>query len=81
MITCNQHDYIEIACMYNYPIKLTLKSGTKLHGTAIDTLRNEIQEECMKISIDDTVKNVVLDSISKMEVLVKNPHFLIVKFY
>ncbi|HFU74774.1 MAG TPA: transcriptional antiterminator, partial [Arcobacter sp.] len=27
MISCHQYDYIEIACMYHYPVALTLKSG------------------------------------------------------
>ena len=80
MISCEQYDYVEIACMYNYPIKLILKSGCELKGIAYDTQRNEIREECLKLKADKTEHLIVLDTISRMEVLVENPHFRAVNF-
>ena len=37
MISCNLHDYIEIVCLYRYPVSLQLRSGEVVAGTAVDT--------------------------------------------
>ncbi|WP_049630376.1 Rho-binding antiterminator [Cellvibrio sp. pealriver] len=74
MISCNQHDYIEIVCMYRYPIKLTLITGDTLEGIALDTQRNDHKEECLKIDIKGVEELVVLEHIKTLEVLVENPH-------
>ena len=75
MISCNEYDYIEIVCMHRYPIKITLKTGEVIECTALDTQRNEAREECMKVNVDGTQTNVVLDSISKLAITIENPHF------
>ena len=80
MISCNQHDYIEIVCMYHYPIKLTLKSGDIIEGVAADTQRNEQGVECIKIEIKGIEQLVVLDEIKILEVVVENPHLQKVTF-
>ena len=74
MISCNQHDYIEIVCMYRYPIKLTLKSGDIIQGIAQDTERNDKRDECIKINIDGVERLVILEEIKTLEVTVDNPH-------
>ena len=82
MISCEQHDYVEIACMYHYLIKLTLNSGSEFEGVAVDVKRNDIKEECIKVRVDSEECLIVLDSVSKMEVLepIENPHFKVVVF-
>ena len=80
MISCNQHDYIEIVCMYYYPIKLTLKSGDIIEGVALDTHRNDQRDECIKIDIEGVEKLVVLEEIKMLEVMVENPHLQKVTF-
>lgn len=80
MISCDQHDYIEIVCMYRYPVKLTMKSGAVIKGTALDTQRNDHQEECIKIGAAGTEQLLVLDEIKKLEVSVENPHLQTVVF-
>ena len=74
MISCNQHDYIEIVCMYHYPIKLTLKSGDIIEGIALDTQRNDQRDECIKIDIEGVEQLVVLEEIKMLEIAVENPH-------
>ncbi|WP_246747355.1 Rho-binding antiterminator, partial [Vibrio cholerae] len=27
MVSCSQYDYIELACLFHLPVKLTMKSG------------------------------------------------------
>ena len=76
MISCENYDYIEIACMYRYPVKLTTKCGAIVEGVAIDTRRNELKEECIKVNAEsDNSILIVLNDIRKLKVLVENPHF------
>lgn len=77
MISCEKYDYIEIACMHRYPVRLTMKSGTVLTGVALDTSRDESRRECIVL---DSKELVVLDEISTLEVCVDNPHFDRVSF-
>lgn len=80
MISCERHDYIEIACTYRYPIRLTMKSGEVLECIALDTNLNENREECIKVDISGTNNLVVLNDILELECRVKNPHFDSVRF-
>lgn len=80
MISCDQHDYIEIVCTYRYPLKLTLKSGEVIQGIALDTQRNENRDECIKIESKGSSQLIVLDQIKKLEVTEDNPHLREVVF-
>ncbi|WOD08611.1 Rho-binding antiterminator [Marinomonas sp. GJ51-6] len=75
MIRCHEYDLIEIVCMHRYPIRLTMKTGEVMEGIAMDTQRNEMREECIKMKVDDLEQLVVLDHLFKLEVCVENPHF------
>ena len=35
-ISCDLHDYLEIACMYHYQVKIELNDNRSLEGKAID---------------------------------------------
>ena len=81
MISCEEYDYIEIACLYRYPIKLTMSEGKQVKGVALDTRRNSKNEECIQVGINtDYTELVVLDDILKLEACVDNPHFSEVVF-
>lgn len=80
MLTCDQHDYIEIVCTFRYPIKLILKSGEVIECIALDTARNENSDECIKVDLNGTERWIVLADISMLEVSVDNPHFQTVVF-
>lgn len=80
MISCDQHDYVEIVCLYHYPVKLTLESGDEIEGIGLDVLVNKSREECIKLREGGTDTLVVLDLVTTMEVLVENPHFKTVSF-
>ncbi|KLN65788.1 Rho-binding antiterminator [Vibrio sp. VPAP30] len=81
MISCNDYDYIEIVCMYRYPVRLHLKSGVYVEGEALDTARNEDKQECIKVSMSGIEHLVVLDDLAELEVLTNNPHFINKLFY
>ncbi len=80
MIACDLHDYVEIACIYKMLLILRLKSGDIIQGVALDTARNELAEECIKVRQGTVDSLVVLDSIMTMEAKKKNPHFDLVNF-
>ena len=80
MITCDQHDYIEIACTFQYPIKLTMKQGGIIECSAVDTGLNKDRAECIKVDIAGNKQLIVLTDISKLEVCIDNPHFNTVFF-
>lgn len=74
MLKCDLHDYIEIVCLYHYPLKLTLSSGAVLTGTALTTRYNQQRQECLVIKHYDNEQLVLLDDITLLEVTVANPH-------
>jgi len=85
MISCDLHDYIEIACMYRLPIELQLKDGVTHQGTAMDIAKNANGEECLLLSDDQRDSSsensmVVLDQIITMRALISNPHFDVISF-
>lgn len=80
MMNCEQHDYIEIACLYRYPVQLTLTNGEQVSGQALDTVRNDDQAECLKLRIGDEVRLLPLASLIRMSATSPNPHFEQVDF-
>ncbi len=80
MVSCAEHDYVEVACLYKLPVILTLRSGEELEGVAMDTQRNQDRAECLKIKTGNDEQLVVLDQILHMEAIELNPHFRKVVF-
>ena len=80
MISCSDYDYIEIVCMYQYPIKIMMKTGDLIECIALDTEYNPMREECMKVSVQGVETTVILDDISALKVCIENPHFNSVSF-
>ena len=80
MLSCDLHDYIEIVCLYQYPLKLTLSSGAVLTGTARTTQYNDKRQECLLIQQQETEQQVLLDDIALLEVTIANPHLQQVRF-
>ena len=66
--------------MYRYPITLTLTSGETIACKAIDTEHNDARAECIKVDINGNTKLIELDTIARLEVRIKNPHFNSVSF-
>ncbi|NGN98305.1 transcriptional antiterminator [Grimontia sp. S25] len=80
MIKCAEYDYVEIACLYHYPVRLKMKDGGVNEGIAKDTARNIQKEECMVLDVDGEEVLVVLDNVTSMKALVDNPHFCEITF-
>ncbi|MEC6830690.1 Rho-binding antiterminator [Photobacterium toruni] len=80
MLNCHHHDYIEIACMHNLNIDLTLNDGSHIIGIAHDTLYNQNREECIALVVDRQQQLIVLDDLVSITAITKNPHFDTIKF-
>lgn len=80
MISCHIHDYIEIACMYQIGIKLTLQDDSEFIGKGITTHYNNQKEECMTIKTNSGTIDIVLTKIKTMTALDENSHFQTVIF-
>ncbi|REG82891.1 Rho-binding antiterminator [Marinomonas pollencensis] len=80
MITCHEYDYVEIVCLFHYPIRLTMVTGELIEGIALDTAHNENRTECIKIQTADGAQLVVLSEVTKLAITIDNPHFTEVHF-
>lgn len=61
--------------MHHYLLRVSMRNGQTLEGTALDTARNEMKVECIKLKQAQQEVLIVLDDIVLIEVLTANPHF------
>ncbi len=80
MISCQQYDYIEIACLYQLPIKLTLLSGEVIEGKVKDTRYTPDKKEAIVITTDNGEQLIATEELCSMQAMVSNPHFEVVDF-
>ena len=78
MISCHQHDYIEIACLYRLRLRLTLSGGEILEGRARDTGSRQ-GREWMRLGVGDKEREIDLEGIRRIEALDHNPHFQVIE--
>lgn len=77
-IACDLHDYLEVACLYGYRLKLTLKDSQVIEGKAIDIVTIEKREFLV---IDKGEKQQIeLNRLKKLTVLTANSQFTEVIF-
>ncbi len=77
-ISCDLHDYLEIACMYKYLVKLDLKGGRSLEGKAIDIVTTEGREYLV---IENGQRHRIdVASLLKLKVITPNATFREVQF-
>ncbi|WP_293007105.1 Rho-binding antiterminator [Nitrosomonas sp.] len=74
IISCEQHDFVEVACMYRYRLKLVLKNKQMIEGTAIDIVNSSEKQEYLVIDSDSRLQ-IELTQLAKMEVLTPNAKF------
>lgn len=82
MLSCNLHDYLEIACMFKIPIVLTFINGDQHQGIAVTTFISSEKTECLTLKTEnsDELLSIPLDVLQSMQALVSNPHFDLVNF-
>lgn len=74
VISCELHDFVEVVCMYNYHLKLTLKDGQIIEGKAVDIANSADKREYLVID-GDSRQQIDLTQLAKMEVLTPNARF------
>jgi len=73
-ISCELHDFVEVACMYGYQLKLTLKNNQVIEGKAIDIINSPERRECLVID-NDSRQQIELTQLARMQVLTPNAKF------
>ena len=79
-INCELHDYLEIACLYGYRVKLTLKDQKIIEGKAFDVLTTAEKHEYLIIDSGQEQRQIESKQLSKMQVLTANALFKEVVF-
>lgn len=73
-ISCELHDFVEVACMYGYQLKLILKNNQVIEGKAIDIVNSADKRECLVIDTGEK-QLIELALLSKMQVITPNARF------
>jgi Rho-binding antiterminator len=79
-ISCDLHDYVELACMHNYRVELVLKGGEVLEGKALDVITSPEKQEFLVIDNGGQKQQVELSQLHKMITLTPNASFKEVEF-
>lgn len=75
MISCQIHDYIELACLYGLEIHLQLTDGSSHEGKAITTQTSSDKREWLILQQQSARIQVDLMQIKTMQSLTPNIHF------
>ncbi|WP_025823330.1 Rho-binding antiterminator [Shewanella marina] len=82
MISCDRHDYIEIACLYRLHIELSLLDGSKIEGIANTTITKTVagaKQEYLILGVNGEAHEVALEQIKTMRAIETNPHFDVIQ--
>jgi Rho-binding antiterminator len=79
-ISCDLHDYIEVACMRNYRVELVLKGGEVIVGKALDVITSPEKQEFLIIDNGGEKQQIELTQLHKMIALTPNASFNEVEF-
>ncbi|SFP90093.1 transcriptional antiterminator, Rof [Nitrosomonas cryotolerans] len=74
-ILCDLHDYVEVACMYHYQLKLILKDNQIIEGKAIDIITSTEKQEYLIISNGQEQYHIELTQLAKMQATTPNARF------
>ncbi|WP_350431081.1 Rho-binding antiterminator [Shewanella sp. H8] len=78
-IKCTHYDYIELLCLYQYRVKLTLHSGDvfigKFSATTLVNNNNQRYEAIVGVSDTQQPLIVILSDITRIDVLSDNAKF------
>ena len=68
-ISCSLYDYIEVACLHKYDVKLTVANGIEHIGRATSTRAGPDKVEYFGIHVDDDLVEVPMHVIVRMETI------------
>ncbi|MGY6276891.1 Rho-binding antiterminator [Methylomonas sp. MgM2] len=73
-ISCELHDYIEIACLYGYRLRLILRNQDVLEGKALDTKTDAEKREYLVMDTGQK-QQIELNQIKRLQVLTPGAGF------
>ncbi len=79
LLACEVHDYVEIACMYRYQVRLHWSNGSSATGVARDILARQ-GREWLVLECDGERCHYELVKLSEIEVLTPGAKFSRVQF-
>lgn len=87
-LTCDQYDFLEIACMFHYDLSLTLSDCRQIRGVADSLIIDENRVETLLLSLGSDQQEsgnvsrikVATSEIKCLEVLTKGARFSKVNF-
>jgi Rho-binding antiterminator len=80
-LSCHLHDYLEVACIYAYEVKLTLLNGDQPTSKAATTTISSQKEECFRIeSASGVLCDVPTLQIQHLHVTTPNAKFTDIEF-
>lgn len=74
MIRCDQHDYLEIACLYSYRLRLTMQDGQVFEGQAKD-IASVDRREYLIIDHDGQRLEIEVERLKSLSVLTPAARF------
>lgn len=81
--SCDLYDYLEIACLFHYRVKLELLSGESITGVAKTMAANSQKQEVFYLENEDNTNDtieVMTKELVSMEVLTPGARFQQVSF-
>ena len=74
-VACDMHDYLEMACLYQYRLKIELKDGTQLNATALTTRTDHQKQEFLDVRVRDERQSIRLDQLEAITPLESGARF------
>lgn len=72
IMDCDLHDYLEIACLFHYRVRMTLTDGRTVEGTAVTTGVAPGRVEVLTLDTGDGHTDLPLADLARMDVLTPN---------
>jgi Rho-binding antiterminator len=79
-ISCTLHDYIEIACMHRYDVKLHLDTGLVVTGRATSTRAGADKAEYFVLVDSGEILEVPMHQLVRMESITPGASFNCIEF-
>ncbi|PAY02368.1 transcriptional regulator [Pseudoalteromonas sp. HM-SA03] len=79
MISCQQYDYIELACLKRLVVTIEMKGGDVVRGSCENTAIVD-KQECLVLERENQTVTVVLTEIDSISADTNNPYFTTLRF-
>lgn len=74
-LACDRHDYLEIACLFGYRLRIELEDGSWLEGRAVDTRTLPNKEEVLLVQVAGATRQLRQDQLRAITPLTPGARF------